>query len=154
MDENLLAQYENDLACQDRAHGTIHSYLADLRLFAQWPEQSVGEPFDLAKVVSLDIRSYRGHLLTVKGLTPATINRRLQSLRAFRWARGRKLIRDDPFVGADSVTTTRRQFAPQALDEKQLIRALRVIQQSRYAARDYAILQATPQAGLRATKSP
>ncbi len=147
---DLLDQYRQDLQRQGRAEGSISGYINDLQLFARWQEQSLGKPFDLAQVVVLDVRSYRGHLLTVQGLSPSTVNRRLQALRSFfRWARSQGWVREDPAAGVEGVETTRKSFAPKCLSVKQARLLLREAQIGRNAARDYALLQVMLQAGLR-----
>ncbi len=148
--DQLLTLYRQDLQRQGRSAGTIEGYLDDLQLFIRWQEQSLGESFDLARVVVLDIRSYRGHLQAVQGLSPATINRRLQSLRSFfRWAHGQGLVREDPAAGVEAVETTRKHFAPKSITSKQAHHLLREAQAGRHSGRDYALLQVMLQAGLR-----
>lgn len=150
MEDDFLAQYCAELQRQGRSTGTVTGYVADLQLFIRWQEQSIGERFAPARVVPLDVRSYRGHLQTVVGLAPATINRRLQALRSFfRWAHAQGLVREDPAAGIEAVVTTRQQYAPKALTPQQVNRMLRQAQAGRHAKRDYALLQLMLQAGLR-----
>jgi integrase/recombinase XerC len=150
MEDDFIARYCAELQRQGRSMGTVAGYVADLQLFIRWQEQSIGEAFTPTRVVPLDVRSYRGHLQTVVGLAPATINRRLQALRSFfRWAHAQGLVREDPATGIEAVVTTRQQYAPKALTSQQVNRMLRQAQAGRHAKRDYALLQIMLQAGLR-----
>lgn len=148
--DGILNQYHQYLEQQGRAPRTVQGYIGDLQLFARWLEQSTGEPFSPDQVVPMDTRSYQSYMQTVKKLAPATINRRIQSLRSFfRWACAHGIAEEDPTADVTDVTTTRRQFAPKSLTKKQEYRLLRKSQQSRYDTRNYAMLQLMLQAGLR-----
>lgn len=154
VDNQLVAQYGEHLRAQGRAPRTIQGYVGDLRLFARWLEQSTGEPFSPEQVTPLDIHTYKSFSQAVKKLAPATINRRLQSLRAFfGWAEHSGLVPASPVAGVEDIATTRRRFAPKSLDESQVHRLLRNAQKSgRHAARNYAMLQIMLQAGLRVSE--
>jgi site-specific recombinase XerD len=61
---------------------TVRSYSHDLVTFARWFEQTSGEDFEPQAVDSREIQEYKGYLLR-RGLTPATVNRRLIALGSF-----------------------------------------------------------------------
>lgn len=88
---------------QDLAFDTVRNYLSDLRQFAAfceatWAEgEESGEPFSPANVTTPIVTLYRSHLKNVAGLKPATINRRLISIkRYFGWATAEGLVARDP----------------------------------------------------------
>ncbi len=124
-----LEQFEAELTRQGKAPATRRGYLADLRDFATWVQQTYGEPFDPARLVREDVRAYRAHLLTVKRQKPATINRKLAALGTFcRWAVSEGLLQNDP---TDSIENVRQaQPPPRALDATDLRRLVRRAQQS------------------------
>ena len=124
-----LEQFEAELARQSKSTATRRGYLADLRDFASWVQQTYGEPFDPVRLVREDVRAYRAHLLTVKRQRPATINRKLAALGSFcKWAMGVGLIETDP---TDSIEKVRQvQSPPRALDATDLHRLVRRAQQS------------------------
>jgi site-specific recombinase XerD len=149
--QDFLDEYREHLLQQGRSERTVGEYAADLKHFARWFEGTTGQPFSPEKVVPLDITTHRSYLQTVRGLAPSTVNRRLQSLRSFfRWAHGQGKIKENPAEDAESVSTTRRQFAPKSLTRDEAYLLLRTIQQqSRHSKRDYAIAQTMLQTGLR-----
>src|SRR5437764_900484 len=78
-----IESFADELRRQEKSLHTIDSYRYDLVLFARWLEETNGEPFEASKVTPTDLREYRSYLLTVEHRSPATINRRLASLRTF-----------------------------------------------------------------------
>jgi len=91
------------------------------------------------------------HLIAVKGLKPATVNRRLEALRRFcKWACNQKLIKRDIALELKAVRTVRSQ-RPIGLAEPEVHMLLRAAGQSRrgLAKRNYALTQLMLQAGLR-----
>lgn len=125
---------------------TIRGYLADIRKFAQWFDLSNGEAMGESNVTAVDVRNYKEYLQTVKKYKPATINRRISTLRAFfSWAIEKGLVEESP-VQVRNVEEP--QTAPRSLDEKTYLRLLRAAQ--RYGnKRDVAILQMLRHTGLR-----
>src|SRR3954470_15519129 len=89
--------FVEELRRQEKALNTIESYRYDLVLFARWFEATNGEAFEADRVTPTDLREYRNYLLTVEHRSPATINRRLASLRTFfHWARAEGLCGEIP----------------------------------------------------------
>lgn len=56
---------------------TTRTYGEDLNDFNRWFEESDGKEMNAGLVTTLDLRDYLSHMLTVRGLKPSTINRRL-----------------------------------------------------------------------------
>ncbi|MBN2267721.1 MAG: tyrosine-type recombinase/integrase [Candidatus Babeliaceae bacterium] len=104
MAENLFIQFEQWLQTEDCSPLTVRSYLSALRAFVIWFEQTQDKVFEPILVTSLDVRTYRQHIQTVKRLAPATINRHLAALRTYmRWAQSTNLIEHNPLAGIKSV---------------------------------------------------
>src|SRR4051812_28196059 len=92
-----LTVFIGELGRREAAANTVASYRQDLQLFAHWFDATNGETFSAAAVTPTDIRDYRAYLQNVERRAPATINRKLASLRAFfRWAHGTRLIAEPP----------------------------------------------------------
>jgi integrase/recombinase XerD len=104
------------------------------------PHRSTGVP-------PTDLREYRAYLLTVEQRSPATINRRLASLRAFfQWARAEGLCREIPTDSVKGIQSSPR--APKSLPKKDVDRLIRQVEQSSNK-RDLAILQLLRHTGIR-----
>ncbi len=76
-----LLQFENHLHGLDRSPATIKSYLSDLKVFAVWHGATYGNEPDA--VLALDICGFRQHCLVDLRQAPATINRRIATLRIY-----------------------------------------------------------------------
>jgi integrase/recombinase XerC len=139
---------------QDLSPGTLRNYLSDLRHFAAYCERSWGEgeeeprPYDPAAVATPAITAYRSHLRTALGLKPATINRRLVTLkRYFGWARETGITSSDPAKVVRLVPSVPK--APRHLDDRE--EAALVAAVARYGTpRDRALLVTALHTGLRA----
>ncbi len=139
---------------QDLSAPTLRNYLSDLRHFAAWCEGTWGEgeeqarPFEPAPVTTPTITGYRSHLRTVLGLKPATINRRLVTLkRYFGWALERGLVTSDPAKPVKLVPAVPK--APRHLDDKEEAALLAAV--TRYGTpRDRALIITALHTGLRA----
>jgi site-specific recombinase XerD len=68
---------------EDLSPVTVRGYLSDLEMFMAWLKQSRGAKLRLNQITTIDLINYRQHLIAVKGLRPATVNRRLEALRRF-----------------------------------------------------------------------
>jgi site-specific recombinase XerD len=146
--QETIESFKQDLL--DRPEGispyTVRGYVSDLRKFADWFVLTNGEFLRPGNVTPVDVRDYKAHMQTVANLKPATINRRLSTLRAyFSWAFKKGFIEDNP-VRVRNVEET--QTAPRALDEKTYHRLLRAAQK-KGNKRDVAIVQLLRHTGLR-----
>lgn len=112
--------FSRHLHSLDRAGRTVAGYLQELELFAEWYSQEHGKPPETETVTPLDIKEWR-RFQEEKGLSPATINRRLASLRAyFRWAKETGRIQINPM---DGVRFKRQEKpGPKWLDRNQIHR--------------------------------
>lgn len=106
---------------QRKSSHTVEAYGRDLRQFAEWCGTAHEELFDAASVTANDIRAWIGHL-SDNGLTPTSLRRKLQSLRAFyRWGRIREKFPKNP--AADVVLTKKSKKLPEFInpDEVELL---------------------------------
>jgi site-specific recombinase XerD len=147
---DLFKTFERYLRAQDRAEKTVGDYLTDLRLFAEWFTQTRDEPFKPQAITPTDVREYRAYLLNVKRQSPATINRRLVTLRVFcRWAMNEGLLASDPTSAIKPVKQV--QPAPRWLDRKEQY-ALRRAAEKDGDVRNLAILLLLLNTGLRVSE--
>lgn len=117
--------------------------------FAGWFEQTTEDEFAPGIVDPREITDYRGFLLQ-RGSSPATVNRRLVSLRRyFVWAKKRGLLNESPFDMLERVRVNeQKDVAPRWLSRKEQLALLRIVRQGENQ-RDLAIIQMMLGAGLR-----
>jgi site-specific recombinase XerD len=77
-----IAGFEKDLRKTGKSQNTIASYCTDIQEFLQWFRQTYGKPFD-GRLFEQDVREYRSHLLNILKQKPASINRKIASLKCF-----------------------------------------------------------------------
>ncbi len=148
----LLAQFEEHLVLAQLAPSTVVNYLADLRTFVRWGLNHAGPDFSLATLTSDTIRAYRSHLLEDKHCAPATVNRRLQTLRKFcAFTVKIGLMTSNPAEGIQLVQTDGGGATPAPLTGKQIEALLNASssEQPSLARRDTAILMLLLHTGLR-----
>jgi integrase/recombinase XerC len=138
-----------------------------LQLFFEWLTEQMGRDFDPVEVTVFDVQRYRDHLLTLKR-KPATINRKLASLRVFfDWAVEQGRASTNPVGDVNGVTQDRR--TPKALSSQEIYRlqreaaARRQLAEARagdsraptviYAYRDEALLNLLLYTGLRVSEA-
>lgn len=135
----------------DLSRQTVTGYHQDLQSFCQWFNSNMHEKIGLEKLTSVDIVNYRQHLLNIRRLKAATINRHLNAIRRFcRWAKKESILKIDPSKEIKIIRVQSRH-RPKGLKESEIYALLRVAGQSRYgnAKRNYALAQLMLQAGLR-----
>jgi site-specific recombinase XerD len=147
----LLEQFEAHLSSSALAPATIANYLADLRAFLRWGEETKGfacSPFCLD---TADIQDFCRYLQEAKGHAPATINRRIQALRKFYslavaqgWAHANPA--EAVQLLSEDVSERSRSLTPDDIG-----RLLATVRQGRAerVARDWAIIQLLLRAGLK-----
>lgn len=125
---------------------TVAGYLSDLTKFIDWFQQSTGETFTPADTTPVDIRNYKTYLQTTSKFKPATINRRLATLRTFfNCAITQGLVTDTP-IRVHNVEET--PTAPKSLDQRTYSKLLRTAQRSE-DRRTIAVIQLLAHTGLR-----
>lgn len=153
-----LEQFEAWLREQDRAPVTVRGYLADLRAFAAWFEQTNGKRLRVEEVTPADVREYRGWLQAVKRAGAATVRRHLMALRQYcRWGVAAGRIEKDPTV---RVKAPREEtLSPGWLTKQEQYRLVREAERvvgaadtptrRRLAVRDWALVVFLLNTGLR-----
>jgi integrase/recombinase XerC len=148
MTSSVFQAFTQSLEREGRRPLTVTSYLSDLEGFANWFVQTNGEAFTPQGITALDVRSFKGYLLTVAGFKPATVNRRLASLSKYcAWARAQGLLQGKPTEEVKGVRQVKP--APKALGAVELRRFLREVHK-RGLPRDIALIELLANTGLRA----
>ena len=76
-----MAAFLASLAHDDLAPATLRGYRYDLRHFVAWHRTVHDGPFALGDLTGHELTAYRQHMVA-GGFRPATVNRRLDALRA------------------------------------------------------------------------
>lgn len=147
-----LQAFVASLRKHDLAVATIRSYQHDVDVFLRWLGDVGGDPKRLDLLTEIDLINYRQHLVSVRRLRPATINRRLHALkRLCRWAtEGERILETNIARDVKTLRSAPRR-RPLGLRAREVHSLLRAAGQSKHhlAKRNYAILQLMLQTGLR-----
>ena len=149
VNKDVVADYQEYLEQTGKSANTIKAYVYDVGAFASWFEQTTGDELAPGVVDPREITDYRSFLLQ-RGSSPATVNRRLVSLRRyFLWAKKQGMINDSPFEMLERVRVKeQKDVAPRWLTRKEQLALLRAVRQGENE-RDLAIIQMMLSAGLR-----
>ncbi|RMD60996.1 recombinase [Candidatus Parcubacteria bacterium] len=132
MDTDFSA-FKQYLQEQDKSPLTIQGYLADLRIFVRWFQQTNGEEFSLSRWASADVRAYRQHLID-QGAKPQTINRRLAALASLgNWAASAGHLPANPAIHVRSLASA--PLPPRWLDRREKAALLRAVERDVQHAR-------------------
>lgn len=144
---DFVDHFAEHLKNKEASPKTVVNYLADIRHFAKWFQETNGQELALKEITPTDIRDYKSYLLTNEKRQPATINRRLATLRRLcAWAKREGLIDDNPTEDIKGVEKVK--MAPRALEKKEADRLIRYAYKSGNK-RNYAILQVLKNTGIR-----
>jgi integrase/recombinase XerD len=148
-----LTAYEEQLRQQrDLRPATLRNYVSDLRQFAAWCEATWREAdtsavFTPAHLTTPTLTAYRAQLQML-GLSPATINRHLVSLKRYcAWAHARGLVAVDP--GTPVRLFPRVPPPPRQLGDREEAALIAAVT-AHGTARDRALLVTALHTGLRA----
>jgi integrase/recombinase XerC len=148
----LIQELEGHLERLELAPATIRSYSADVRGFVRFLHERMNGSSPSIPGEG-DFVSYREHLIRGTTQSPATINRRLQSLRVLgRFLHEHGFTAANPAHSLQLVANGHDDTPPRVLDDDeiaQLIVAVRAGARRRLMRRDYAIIELMLQAGLR-----
>ena len=148
--DQLVGRFLQDLQRQEISAKTRESYRLDLRHFANWFAQTVGEGFSPEAVTPTDVRDYRAYLIGVEKRQPATVNRRLAALRRFfNWAKATGQVKELPTDNVKGVASSPR--APHWLDKRDVDRLIRSVERHGNT-RDLAIVLTLRHTGIRVSE--
>ena len=146
----LLDHFETYLDHHALSPATVRNYLADLRAFARW--HTAQQPPSRVFAAS-DFRAYREHLCNETDHSPATVNRRLQSLRLFgRFLHEMGHAAENPTRDLQLLRNGKDDHpAPRTLSRTEIARLTEAIRAGRpsLSGRDQAIMALMLHAGLR-----
>ncbi|MFC1833874.1 tyrosine-type recombinase/integrase [Thermodesulfobacteriota bacterium] len=110
-DDYLIQAFRVALTEQDLSSATIKAYLHDLKVFREWfVWVHEGKSIPLVQVETIDLAAFRKHLVQKKALRPATVNRRVQSLRLFfGWLKSNGHSASNPAESLSYMRSSRRQ---------------------------------------------
>ncbi len=132
-------EYGEYLQTAGKSRHTMRAYLQDLQAFVAWFRLSNGEDFSPRAIDPRDITAYRGYLLR-SGVSSATVNRRLISLRRFfKWAHRRRLVEESPFDMLERVYVleqSQQDIAPRWLDSNEQLALLRAVRKGSRASKE------------------
>jgi len=146
---DLIAQWRHDLIADDRSVHTVRRYVGAVRHFLLWYEAEEHRPLTLDDLTPITLIGYRNQLQHHQSKATSTVNSAVAALRAWcAWLHEHAYLAGMPavrlkFVGRES------DSAPQGLKDREVNALLRAAQHTRYAARDYAVLQMLLQTGMR-----
>lgn len=151
--KDIVADYQAYLEQAGKSANTVKAYVHDVTNFAAWFEQTTGDEFAPGIVDPREITDYRGYLLQ-RGSSPATVNRRLVSLRRhFVWAKKQGMLNESPFEMLERVRVKeQKNVAPRWLIRSEQLALLRAVRQGENS-RDLAIIQMMLGAGLRISEA-
>ncbi|MHB1416600.1 MAG: tyrosine-type recombinase/integrase [Chloroflexota bacterium] len=147
---DFIDSFAKNLQAKEASPKTVVNYLADLRHFARWFLASNGQELAIEEITPTDVREYKGYLLNVERRQPATVNRRLTTLRRLcAWARREGLLAEDPTEDVKGVEKV--QMAPRSLEKKEVDRLIRHAERQGNK-RNLVILQLLRHTGLRVSE--
>jgi site-specific recombinase XerD len=131
----------------ERSPLTRRNYRSDLEALAKWFEGHNGCPFVPDQITSTDLREYK-RWLAGQALKPATINRKLASLRCFlNWAVDARLLRSGHGLRVPKAVREQRR-GPRWLDRREQHRLIKTVEHAGNT-RDNAAIVLMLNTGLR-----
>src|SRR5271157_3859940 len=146
-----LQPFLDRLAADDLSAATRRGYRYDLLRFVAWYVSQHGTPPDLPRLTEHDVIAWRQHMLTLRQLKPATINRRLEAIRGLlRWAEASGTVASNVAAEVKTIRMA-RSTKPLGLTAGEVHGLLRAAGESSHglARRNYALVQLMLQTGLR-----
>jgi site-specific recombinase XerD len=143
-------QYRDHLYQKQKSQRTVKGYLSDVRRFAAWFEDAVGEPFDPKSITDVDVAQYISFMRTVRKMKPASIARPIRALNSFfDWLVESNVVPTNPTQVSRLPKETKRP--PKSLSEQEMYRLRRAVHKGRNA-RDIAVFEMLAGTGLRVSE--
>lgn len=147
---NNLGDFFKEIYSVGMALSTVVAYKKDLVSFFGWYEGAIGPLEDPEQITSIDFREYQGFLQNVRGLKPATINRRMAALeKYFKWMKQAGYISRLPNFPK---IIREQKVPPKALERIEQNRLLREAER-RCKSRDLALVRLLMSCGLRVSEA-
>ncbi len=144
--QDWLAELER----RGKSQATITTYRQGLIHFIRWSEQSYGQPFDPAAIISRDVEDWKAFQQTVEKAAPTSFNSRRTALcRYFQWAVRRGLARENPVEEVSSIRLEASR--PKALKQSYVRLLLRYVHKTGHL-RHIAMVELLLGAGLRVSE--
>ena len=145
-----LARFAEHLRHRECSPLTVKNYLADLRGFARWFEQTNGDVLTPDRVTPTDLREFKRHL--VQGmLKPASVNRKLATLKSFlKWSADAGLTTGAAVLKMPKAERQTR-LGPRWLDRREQNALLRAVEHGN-SVRDLAAVTLMLHCGLRVSE--
>jgi integrase/recombinase XerC len=124
---SILDRFCRFLERAERSPLTLRVYRSDLEGMTRWFEEQNGGPFTPAKITPTDLREYK-RWLAGQDLKPASINRKLASLKSFlNWAVDVRLLRNGHGLRVPKPIREARR-GPRWLDRREQHRLMRAVE--------------------------
>lgn len=122
--QNELSYVRQFIESQDYSPHTVRAFYNDLRKFSYYFITMNNEPFEISRVTTTDITSFKRHLRHNLNQSVATVNRALVSLRKYlSWLVTQNILESNP---ATVVKELRQQaLVPKGLERPQVRKLLR-----------------------------
>lgn len=147
---NILSEFFEEIYSEGTARSTVEAYRKDLAYFFRWYGEATGQLQDPEQITSIDLREYQSFLQNVRGLKPATINRRMAALEKYlKWVKQAGYISRLPNFPK---TIREQKVPPKALGRTEQNRLLREAEK-RCNTRDVALLRLLMSCGLRVSEA-
>lgn len=145
-DQKVFASLFN----QDVSENTKQAWASDLKRFLEWYERVNGERFSFGRFTQRDVIDFKKYSQITQNYKPATINRRLMSIRALcKVAIELGLLQESPMKGVKQVAS--QSLAPKGLDPVELRKLLKEVE-IRGNLRDKLIVEMLCNSGLRVSE--
>lgn len=147
--EELLAEFLEDLRANDHAVGTIRRYKSAIESFLVWYAEVEQRPLELSALTPIALIGFRTWLQQRQGRATSTVNGHVSALKTWcAWLTEHHHLETNP---AKRIKLVGRQEASsrEGLKPTQVNALLRQVQTSRESVRNYAIVQLLLQTGMR-----
>ncbi|WP_051272184.1 tyrosine-type recombinase/integrase [Shimazuella kribbensis] len=150
---DYLDQFETWLSEDGKSKFTIEVYLRSVRQFIEWYEKENDEKFVPHEITTLDLQDWKQHMQIREKLTPATINKRVSSIKMY-WSflLDAQLATVDVTKKVKTKRSSKVNEAPRWLTRKEVARILHTVDNGKKEwerKRDKAIILFMLMAGLR-----
>ncbi|MBI4602294.1 MAG: tyrosine-type recombinase/integrase [Planctomycetes bacterium] len=148
MPTEAIRQFVKFLEESERSPATIKNYRGDLGTFAAWFRDTNGDELAPKKITPTDLREFKGYLQETRSLRPASVNRKLATLKSFLgWAADAGLLEGGRAPAVPRGLEETRP-GPRWLDRRERNALLRAVERGGNA-RDLTIVKALVNTGLR-----